>query len=94
MIKSNSDYPCDEKDLVNIVNEEKGSFKELGYYSSGYQDIVTFCARLALIKAIFKDTLPPLVLDDPFANLDKKKLSLVKDMLVELANEYQIIYLI
>ena len=79
---------------LDIVNEEKGSFKELGYYSSGYQDIVTFCARLALIKAIFKDTLPPLVLDDPFANLDKKKLSLVKDMLVELANEYQIIYLI
>ena len=47
---------------------------------------------MALIDALFTDEMPPVILDDPFVNLDDDKipraLSLVKDM----SKEKQILY--
>lgn len=77
-----------------INSLEYGMQKELGYFSTGYQDIIVFCARLALIDAVFKDIKPTIILDDPFANCDENKLSTALNMLKKLSNEYQIIYLI
>ena len=79
---------------LDISSEEYGSIKELNYYSSGYYDIITFCARLALIDVLFKNIKPTIILDDPFTNLDKKKLEIALEFVKEIANEYQVIYLI
>ena len=71
-----------------------GSSKSLQFYSSGSQDIITFCARLALVDALFKTVKPTIILDDPFTNLDKDNLSIAIDFVKELNKEFQIIYLI
>ena len=78
---------------LEITTEENGSRKELGFYSTGYQDIVYFCARLALLDTLFKDIKPTLVLDDPFTNLDEEKLNLATNLLKDISKDYQIIYL-
>lgn len=79
---------------LEITNVEFGSTKEIDYYSSGYQDIITFCARLALVDALFKDVKPTIILDDPFTNLDKNKLDIALEFVKDIAKNYQVIYLI
>ena len=78
---------------LEITTEENGSRKELGFLSTGYQDVIYFCARLALLDTLFKDIKPTLVLDDPFTNLDEEKLHLATRLLKDISNNYQIIYL-
>ena len=78
---------------LEITTEENGSRKELGFLSTGYQDVIYFCARLALLDTLFKDIKPTLVLDDPFTNLDEEKLLLATRLLKDISNNYQIIYL-
>lgn len=77
-----------------ISSIEYGMQKELGFYSAGYQDIIIFCARLALLEAIFKDIKPTIILDDPFTNCDDNKLNIALSMLNNLSRDYQIIYLV
>lgn len=79
---------------LEITSVEYGATKEIEYYSSGYQDIITFCARLALVDALFKDVKPTIILDDPFTNLDKNKLDIALEFVKEIAKNYQVIYLI
>lgn len=88
--KSNFNLSTD----LEITSEEYGSLKEINYYSSGYYDIITFCARLALVDAIFKNIKPTIILDDPFTNLDKNKLKVALEFVKEISKEYQVIYLI
>lgn len=78
----------------NINIEHNGQTKELSFFSKGYQDIAYICARLASMKAMFKQDKPFVILDDPFVNLDKEKLELAKALIKNLAKEYQIIYLV
>ena len=77
-----------------INSLEYGMQKELGYFSAGYQDIITFCARLALLETVFKDIKPTIILDDPFTNCDDNKLLVALNMLENLSEKYQIIYLV
>ncbi len=79
---------------LNIMIEHNGQTKELSYLSRGYQDIAYIIARIACVKSMFKDTMPFVILDDPFVNLDSSKLKLAKAMLEELSKTYQIIYLV
>ena len=37
---------------------------------------------------------PPIILDDPFVNLDERRLEAAKRLLVALAKKYQILYLV
>jgi uncharacterized protein YhaN len=70
-----------------------GTQHSSNFLSAGYKDLVNFCARMALVDSLFTNEKPPVILDDPFVNLDeeklKKALALVKDM----AGDKQIIYL-
>lgn len=79
---------------LEISTEKYGSQKEVGFYSTGYKDIIFFCARIAFLESVFKDVNPTIILDDPFTNYDEEKLSLALKLLEELSNKYQIIYLI
>ena len=79
---------------LKISVDYNGQTKELGYMSKGYQDIAYICARIACIKAMFKDNSPFIILDDPFVNLDETKLVLAKALLSSLSKTHQIIYLV
>ena len=79
---------------LEIKIEQQGEQKQTKYFSHGVRDIIELCMRLALIKAVFEDELPPLIMDDPFYNLDDKKTENGLKLLSELSEEFQIVYLV
>ena len=72
--------------------DEQGALRGLGYYSAGIKELVTFCMRIALATLVFGQEKPPLLLDDPFVNLDDNKTQQAKAFIKELSSRYQIIY--
>ena len=63
--------------------------------SQGWRDAVQFCVRLSLAEALYAEgEVPPIILDDPFVNLDERRLEAAKKLLGSLAKKYQILYLI
>lgn len=79
---------------LNVQVTAYGEEKELGYFSAGTRDVIGLCMRFALVDALFAEEQPFLVLDDPFVNLDKEKLTRALDFLKEAAGQYQILYLV
>lgn len=67
--------------------------KEQAYSSQGYQDILSFSVRVYLLNEIYKQEKPPIILDDTFVNLDNENMLRAREILRELSEEYQIIYL-
>ncbi len=64
-------------------------------FSRGWRDAVRFCVRLSLADALYADgEAPLLLLDDPFVNLDDRRLAAAKKLLDALASEYQILYMV
>ena len=63
--------------------------------SQGWRDAVQFCVRLSLTEALYAEgEKPPIILDDPFVNLDERRLTAAKQLLASLAGKYQILYLV
>ncbi len=60
--------------------------------SRGGRDLVALCLRFAICDALFRDQKPPLVLDDPFINLDDEKTHAAMGLLQKIARERQIFY--
>lgn len=77
---------------TNITVDELGGQRDTSLLSTGYQDLIGFCLRLALIDAMYEDEKPVLVLDDPFVNLDAERLEGAKRLMDTLAANYQMIY--
>ena len=75
-----------------MVLEENGVFKGSEYYSTGAQDFLDFCVRLALAETLFTREPPVLILDDPFVNFDDEKTESAKRLVQELSNRYQVLY--
>lgn len=63
---------------ISLTKEESGGRRQITALSSGWQDLVNICLRMALVDAMYKEEKPFLVMDDPFVNLDKEKWSLPK----------------
>lgn len=62
-------------------------------FSRGWRDAVQFCIRLSLTEALYREGEAPfLLLDDPFVNLDDRRLSAARALVEKLAERYQIIY--
>ncbi len=63
-------------------------------FSRGLRDLLGLCMRLALTDSMYAQSAerPPLILDDPFVNLDKEKLSKAKALLDNLCETYQVVY--
>ncbi len=78
---------------LNILIDEQGLKRDTKYFSQGIRDVIELCLRLALIKVLFDDDMPPLILDDPFYNLDDKKMKNARKLLKELSSDVQIVYL-
>ena len=79
---------------LDIRLERRGETRDIGYFSAGQADIIMLCMRMALVRALFKEEKPFIVLDDPFINLDDERTTEALALLDDLAEEYQIIYLI
>lgn len=79
---------------LGVSIEENGSEKSIEYYSKGYQNLFEICKRFALTDVLFTGEKPFIILDDPFYNLDDKKLKSALKLIEKLSNDYQIIYLV
>lgn len=81
-IDANTEVTVDELGLQRTVNT----------LSCGFRDLIGICLRAALVDAMYQDETPVLIMDDPFINLDDKKLPAARVFLTELSRKYQIIY--
>lgn len=74
-----------------VYSEEKSDWAKPEELSGGVIDEFYLACRLALVKLIFGDKKPPLILDDPFGNFDPIRLAKTLDFFKKLADDYQII---
>lgn len=72
--------------------ERDGAERSEKHLSMGQRSICALCFRLALIKNMYKDNTPFLILDDPFVSLDKGHMEKVKVLLTELSKDVQMVY--
>ncbi len=72
--------------------ERAGKERVEKHLSSGIKSICAFCYRIAMIKNMYQDAKPFLVLDDPFVNLDELHIEKVKTVIKTLSKDMQIIY--
>ncbi len=77
---------------LNVKLSYSGNTKSADYLSQGYQDLVALCSRLALVDVLYPDEKPILILDDPFTNLDDKKIKESLKLLHKIADDRQTIY--
>lgn len=69
-----------------------GNSHDVAGYSSGYQDLLDVCFRMALVDTIFQAERPFIIMDDPFTALDEAKLARAFTLLQTLSERFQIIY--
>lgn len=79
---------------LGVQIESNGSKREIKFFSSGYKDLIYICMRFSLVKVLFENELPFVILDDPFVNLDDEKTYKAIELLKKFSEKYQIIYLI
>jgi uncharacterized protein YhaN len=77
---------------IEFRMKEQGELRETKWLSTGYQDLVGICMRLAMVDAMYQGEKPFLILDDPFVNLDEEKTNSGMQLLMAVAQEYQILY--
>lgn len=77
---------------TNVTVSELGKQRETAAFSSGCRDLIGICLRIALVDAMYQEEAPVLIMDDPFANLDDRKLDACRGFLEKLGEKYQIIY--
>ena len=80
---------------ARVTVEERGKQRDTARLSTGWQDLAGICLRLALADAMYptdKRERPPLILDDPFTNLDDEKMEGAMRFLHEAGRKYQVLY--
>ena len=84
------DYRIDAS--ANLTVEKDGLQRDIRFLSAGYRDLIGICMRMALVDAMYQEEKPFVIFDDPFVNLDIKKVNGGKQFLDVVAEEYQCIY--
>lgn len=74
-----------------VYSDEKEDWAKPEELSGGAIDQVYLAFRFALVKLIFDDKKPPLILDDPFVNFDSVRLASTLSFCRTLSSDYQII---
>lgn len=58
---------------LSLTTDNGETVKSAEYLSAGARVTAYICLRLALLKVIYNDTFPPIIFDDAFVRLDKKR---------------------
>jgi len=74
-----------------VYSREKDDWVKPEELSGGVIDEFYLAYRLALVKLIFGNKNPPLLLDDPFGNFDSLRLNKALQLFKDLSKDYQII---
>ncbi|MBR1628255.1 MAG: SMC family ATPase [Lachnospiraceae bacterium] len=77
---------------LDVKISQYGAMREAGYFSTGYQDLIAFCTRLALVDVLYQTEEPFMILDDPFTNLDERIMKRMLALIKSIGNRRQIIY--
>ena len=77
---------------LNITKTEGAQTHPYESYSRATRDLYAFAARLAAADAVFGGRCPFLILDDPFAAFDDKRLATALEFIFKLSSTRQIIY--
>jgi uncharacterized protein YhaN len=77
---------------TTVTVDDFGKQRELNTLSFGYRDLISICLRIALVDVMYQDEAPILIMDDPFANFDDKKVKASKKFIEKVSEKYQIIY--
>ncbi len=83
----------DENLALRVYAPERGDWVDVSTLSQGTLDTVYLAARIGLVRLVTGDRRPPLVLDDPFVTLDDERAIRALDLLREVSNDFQVIYL-
>ena len=83
----------DENLALRVFAPERGDWVDVSSLSQGTLDTVYLAARIGLVRLVTGDRRPPLVLDDPFVTLDDERATRALDLLREVSNDFQVIYL-
>ena len=75
-----------------ITKNDRGATRQMESYSRGTRDLHAFALRMALIDSLYEGNCPLIILDDPFASFDDKRLVGAKEMIKSLAKEKQVLY--
>ncbi len=70
----------------------RGQTRDAAYMSAGTRDLLALCSRFALVDVLYPNQTPPVILDDPFSNLDEDKIKEAMELLSRAAKNRQIIY--
>ena len=76
-----------------LVKSEGAKSQPTEAYSLGTRDMISVCARLALVDSLYDGESPFVIFDDPFVHLDDKKCQAALKTVKKLADKKQIIYL-
>lgn len=71
--------------------QEAGAYRSMEFQSTGQQDLLYFAERLAVLDVLYKEEKPPLILDDPFTNLDTARQKRAAEILRKLCMKQQVI---
>lgn len=77
---------------INVTRQEQGARRSVDSMSRGYREMIDVALRMALVSAMYQSERPFVILDDPFVNLDTDKMAGCKELIEEIAQEYQVIY--
>ncbi len=78
---------------LRVFSQEKGDWvtPDSGELSRGTVDQLYLAARLALLDLLYRDTKPPLLLDDPFVKFDADRREQAMALCKEIAQEHQVL---
>ncbi len=79
---------------LQVFSQEKGDWvtPDSGELSRGTVDQLYLAARLALLDLLYRDTKPPLLLDDPFVKFDPERREQAMELCKEIAQDHQILF--
>ena len=84
----------DEANLAfRVFSPEFGDWVSVQNLSQGTLDQFYLCARLGIVRQVTQPATPPLIFDDPFVTFDDERARRAFELLRDIANEHQVIYL-
>ena len=66
---------------LNLSYSAHAYSKSADFMSAGTKDSAYLCLRLALMRLLYRDSVPPVILDDVFGRLDEDRLAAMLDIL-------------